>query len=148
MTRPSVLVLAAAAALAWALADDPSATAQNGHAHSPSVSAQVWSNGSEFSRALHASMTRMHEDMLSARPSDDADQDFLALMVPHHQGAVEMARLVLISGRDPLVRRLAEEIIASQQAEITAMQARLTILRNGADPDPGGFPALGATRGE
>jgi uncharacterized protein (DUF305 family) len=149
MMRPAVLVLAAAAALTWAFADDPSASAQNGnHAHSAPASPKAWSRGSEFSRALHDSMARMHEEMLSALPSGDADRDFLALMIPHHEGAVEMARFVLISGRDPLVRRLAEEIIASQQAEIAAMKARLAILRNGADPNPDGFPALGATRGE
>ena len=54
-----------------------------------------------------------------------------------------MARLLLIHGRDPLVRRLAEEIIAGQQAEIAAMEASLRILRRGADPDPGGFPSTG-----
>jgi uncharacterized protein (DUF305 family) len=68
-------------------------------------------------------------------------------MIPHHAGAVEMARLILIHGKDPLVRRLAEDIIASQQAEIAAMQGRVKILRQGADPDPGGYPALGSTRG-
>ena len=58
-----------------------------------------------------------------------------------------MARLVLIHGRDPLVRRLAEEIIATQQTEIAAMQARLKILKQGTDPSPDGYPALGSTRG-
>jgi hypothetical protein len=58
-----------------------------------------------------------------------------------------MARLVLIYGRDPLVRQLAEEIIAGQQAEIDAMQARFKLLDKGPDPSPGGFPALGGTRG-
>lgn len=58
-----------------------------------------------------------------------------------------MARLVLIHGKDPLVRRLAEEIIAGQQAEITAMEARLSILRKGDDPMPEGYPPLGGTRG-
>ena len=62
-------------------------------------------------------------------------------------GAVGMARLVLLHGRDPLLRRLAEEIIAGQPVEIAAMQQRLTILRVDRDPDPGGFPALGGTRG-
>jgi uncharacterized protein (DUF305 family) len=148
MIRSATLALVAAAALVWALTDVPRATAQSGdHAHPPPASAEAWFAGSEFSRALHASMERMHQAMLSARPSGDADQDFLALMIPHHEGAVEMARLVLISGRDPLVRRLAEEIIAGQQSEIAAMKARLAILRSGADPNPGGFPALGGIRG-
>jgi uncharacterized protein (DUF305 family) len=70
------------------------------------------------------------------------------MMIPHHRGAVKMARLVLTHGRDPLTRRLAEDIIASQTAEIGAMNGRLTILRGGEDPNPGGFPALNGTRGE
>ncbi len=83
----------------------------------------------------------------AAPMAGDPDKDFLAMMIPHHEGAVEMARLVLLHGRDPLVRKLAEEIIAGQQTEIGAMRERLAILRAGRDPDPGGFPALGGTRG-
>jgi uncharacterized protein (DUF305 family) len=75
-----------------------------------------------------------------------ADVDFLAMMIPHHQGAVEMARLVLIHGKDPLTRRLAEEIIASQTVEIAAMRRRLAILRHADNPDPGAFPTLHGTR--
>lgn len=96
---------------------------------------------------MHAAMAEMARAMGTAPMTGDPDRDFLAMMIPHHEGAVEMARLVLVHGRDPLVRKLAEEIIASQQAEITSMRARLDILRRGSDSDPGGFPALGGTRG-
>jgi hypothetical protein len=116
---------------------------QDGHAHRPADASQ----GDAFARALAAGMDKMHKDMMAARPTGNPDVDFLATMIPHHAGAVEMARLVLIHGRDPLVRRLAEEIIAGQQAEIAAMEARLRILRKGEDPDPGGYPSLGSTRG-
>jgi uncharacterized protein (DUF305 family) len=85
--------------------------------------------------------------MMSPSPTGNADVDFLATMIPHHAGAVDMARLVLIHGNDPLVRSLAEEIIANQQAEIAAMKARLAILQKGPDPQPGGFPSVGGTRG-
>ena len=101
----------------------------------------------EFAGAMHAAMQSMMAAMHGAAMSGDPDRDFLAMMIPHHEGAVEMARLVLVHGRDPLVRRLAEEIIAGQQTEIISMQRRFEILRSGSDPDPGGFPALGGTRG-
>ncbi|HET8539867.1 MAG TPA: DUF305 domain-containing protein [Anaeromyxobacter sp.] len=101
-----------------------------------------------FESEMDAGMARMMRDMHAPGYTGNADVDFLAMMIPHHEGAVEMARLVLVHGRDPLTRRLAEEIIASQTAEIAAMRERLAILRRGADPEPGGFPALQGTRGE
>jgi uncharacterized protein (DUF305 family) len=104
--------------------------------------------GSEFDRLVLAAMNKMHEDMAAPPLTGDADGDFLAMMIPHHAGAIEMARLVLIYGKDPLVRQLAEEIIASQQAEIAGMRARLEVLNQGPDPRPGGFPAVSGTRGE
>jgi uncharacterized protein (DUF305 family) len=104
--------------------------------------------GSQFDQLMSAAMSRMHEEMAAPRRTGDPDRDFLAMMIPHHAGAVEMARLVLIYGRDPLVRQLAEEIIAAQQAEIAGMRARLQVLDQGPDPRPGGFPAVGGTRGE
>lgn len=109
--------------------------------------ANAWAQGDEFARAIASGMDKMHRDMMAPLPTGNADVDFLATMIPHHAGAVEMARLVLIHGKDPLVRQLAEEIIAGQQAETAAMQARLKILQPGADPNPGGYPALGGTRG-
>lgn len=100
-----------------------------------------------FAGEMAAGMERMMRAMHAGVPTGDPDADFLAMMIPHHEGAVEMARLELVHGRDPLVRQLAEGIIASQQTEIEAMQARLEILRyRGAVGEPE-FPALGGTRG-
>ena len=65
-------------------------------------------------------MTKMMRGM-AARPSGDVDADFVAMMVPHHQGAIEMAVAVLRHGRNPRIRRLAQEIIVTQQEEIAAM---------------------------
>lgn len=110
--------------------------------------AQHQHGSGEFASGMQAGMAVMMKDMESAPMTNDSDKDFLAMMIPHHEGAVEMARLVLIHGKDPLVRRLAEEIIASQTIEIQAMKERLAILRKKADPEPGGFPSLGGTRGE
>jgi uncharacterized protein (DUF305 family) len=100
-----------------------------------------------YAHEMHTGMDRMMRDMHAAGASGDADVDFLAMMIPHHEGAVDMARLVLIHGRDPLVRQLAEEIISGQTTEIAAMRARLTRIRAGRDAEPDGFPALGSTRG-
>lgn len=119
------------------------AAAQHGHGGPPSPGQPR----ATFDAAMHGAMAGMTKAMETAPMTGDPDQDFMAMMIPHHEGAVEMARLVLLHGRDPLVRRLAEEIIASQQVEIAAMQKRLAILRSGRDMNPEGFPALGGTRG-
>ncbi len=100
----------------------------------------------EFGAEMHRAMKAMAEAMEAAPMSGDPDRDFLAMMIPHHQGAIDMARLVLIHGRDPLVRQLADEIIAAQQAEIQSMTARLRVLESSKDTDA--FPALSGTRGK
>jgi uncharacterized protein (DUF305 family) len=96
---------------------------------------------------MAAGMEHMMRELYASAPTGDPDADFLAMMIPHHEGAVEMARLELVHGRDPLVRQLAEGIIASQQTEIEAMRARLEILRHGRAAGEPEFPALGGTRG-
>ena len=101
-----------------------------------------------FESDMNAGMAQMMKDMHRPGYSGDPDIDFLAMMIPHHAGAVEMARLVLRDGRDPATRRLAEEIIAGQTIEIESMQRRMAALRQ---PRGAGrateFPSLGGTRG-
>ncbi len=102
---------------------------------------------SSFEADMNVGMARMMEDMHSPGYTGQPDTDFLAMMIPHHEGAVDMARLVLMHGRDPMVRQIAQEIIASQTVEIAAMRGRMAVLRAGPNLEPGGYPALGAVRG-
>jgi len=70
---------------------------------------------------LIASMKKMHMAMEAIKPSGESDLDFVRLMLPHHQGAIDMAKSQLLYGKDPQMRRLAQEIITDQQLEIELM---------------------------
>lgn len=85
---------------------------------------------SASTRAFEAAGARMHKDM--AIPySGNTDVDFVRGMIPHHMGAVDMARVELEFGKDPELRKLAEDIIAAQEKEIAFMKAWLA--RNAKD---------------
>ena len=71
--------------------------------------------------ALHTSMEQMHRAMGSVEASGNSDVDFVRLMLPHHQAAIDMAKTQLLYGTDPQMRRLAQEIITDQQSEIALM---------------------------
>jgi uncharacterized protein (DUF305 family) len=89
---------------------------QVSHSHNDRNSADpAWSG-------LIKSMENMHLAMGSVTQSGDSDADFVRLMLPHHQAAIEMAKTQLIYGKDPQMRRLAQEIITDQQSEIELMQ--------------------------
>ncbi len=126
---------------------NPKATAEgHGGSHSghgaPAAPSGLESH--PFVKEMDRDMSKMMEDMHAPGYSGNWDIDFLTMMIPHHQGAIDMARLVLIHGKDPLTRTVAEEIIASQQAEIEAMKARLIRLKQA---PTGEFPSLEGTRG-
>jgi hypothetical protein len=72
-----------------------------------------------------SAMTKMMIEM-GIRPSGDVDTDFVAMMVPHHQGAIEMAQAELRYGHNEPLRRMAQEIIVTQLQEITAMRLSLS----------------------
>ena len=69
-----------------------------------------------------AAMKKMMHDMAAVKPTGDVDRDFVDMMVPHHQGAIDMAMAVLRHGRNEQLKRLAQEIIVTQQQEIAAMR--------------------------
>jgi hypothetical protein len=104
------------------------------HAHTASAAPSSASTEAEFLAANGAAMNKMMADMTVA-PTADVDRDFVAMMVPHHQGAIDMAQLILRYGKNEQLKRLAQEIIVTQQQEIAAM--RLAI----GDPLPPSIPS-------
>jgi uncharacterized protein (DUF305 family) len=107
--------------------DNPSGRAPSaadphaGHGGAASSPGSAAMSGSEVSKALHASHATMDRQMMRVPMTGDPDRDFLAMMIPHHQGAIDMARIVIAGGTRPEVRKFAEDIIAHQQAEIDLM---------------------------
>ena len=80
------------------------------------------STGSAMQKELMQGMDQMNQDMMAAAQYKDPDVAFAAGMLPHHIGAVKMAEVELKYGKDPEMRKLAEDIINAQQAEIEQMQ--------------------------
>lgn len=72
--------------------------------------------------ALTGSVKKMHVAMGSITSSGNSDVDFVRLMLPHHQAAIDMAKTQLLNGKDPQLRRLAQQVITDQQSEIELMQ--------------------------
>jgi uncharacterized protein (DUF305 family) len=91
---------------------------------STGIAAQTGSDAPE-ARALRDASTAMHAGMTGVRQSGDPDRDFVASMIPHHQGAIDMATIELQFGKDAETRQLAEQIITAQQQQIAEMNAWL-----------------------
>ena len=83
-----------------------------------------------FAQELMQSMEVMDKDMMAAPMTGDPDHDFCAMMIPHHQGAIDMAKAILLHGKDDVVQRLAQEIIVTQGQEIEVMRLRLAAMQS------------------
>jgi hypothetical protein len=119
----SLATTASVAATSFALAEDPARTDHlRGTVPIRYVADRLdHSEEQPFLSENDAAMKKMMEDM-TIQPTGDVDRDFVAMMVPHHQGAVDMAKAELKYGHNEQLRRLAQEIVAAQQQEITVMR--------------------------
>jgi hypothetical protein len=79
---------------------------------------------------LDQSMAVMSRDMKQAPMSGNPDHDFARMMIPHHQGAIDMAKVELVHGKNPVLRRLAQEIIVTQRSEIDVLRMQLDAMRS------------------
>ena len=103
-------------------------------APSPVVTAEA-----PFTIENNAAMEKMMADM-TVKPTGDVDRDFVAMMIPHHQGAIAMAQAMLRHGQNEQLRRLAQEIIVTQQQEIATMRLAIGEPPNQSQPAPASDP--------
>ena len=138
--RKMIIYLTAAlstvAAVRMTAAQERAATlAAQQHTNSgPRAPAAATDNETDFLAANDAAMNKMMADMTVA-PTGDIDRDFVAMMVPHHQGAIDMALTILRFGKSEQLKRLAQEIIVTQLQEIAAMKLAV------GEPLPPSLPA-------
>jgi uncharacterized protein (DUF305 family) len=111
---------AIAGAVFLAVLASPLVIAQQAHHSAPPSMAASGDEGA-FLRENEAAMTKMMKDM-AATPTGDIDRDFVAMMIPHHQGAIDMAAIELKYGKNEQLRRLAQQIVVDQTQEIAAMK--------------------------
>ena len=112
--RRSVALTAAALLLAA-----PAAMAQTTQqVHPPMPGAPSGAAMAQHRPEMRQAMEKMNRDMTGAPMTGNPDRDFAAMMVPHHQGALDMARAYLQEGKDPEMRRMAEKTIQDQEKDI------------------------------
>lgn len=84
-------------------------------------------SGNNVAAALSAATQKMYRDMTAVHGSD-TDRAFAQMMIPHHQGAVDMAKIEMAHGRDPRLRHMAQDMITHQQQQIGMMRGILVDL--------------------
>ncbi|TQK01155.1 protein of unknown function (DUF305) [Pseudoduganella lurida] len=127
--KPMYLLAACLWAGACAAQDMPFMPAHM-HAHASTIAsaappAFVASSAKPYAALADDAMAVMDDDMRRAPMNGDPGHDFVTMMIPHHQGAIDMAKAILVHGTDPELRNLAQGIIAEQQNEINVMRAWL-----------------------
>lgn len=130
MINPFRITAAAGAlALALPLAAAPAGAQEHAHHHGGGSNAAppvfVASTAKPFGALMDDAMAVMDAGMRQAPMNGVSEHDFSTMMIPHHQGAVDMAKALLLTTRDPVLRNLALGIITEQQNEIKLMQAWL-----------------------
>ncbi len=133
----SLATTASVAATSFALAQDP----MRAYHVRGAMPIQYVADRSDYSSEQpflsenDAAMNKMMADM-TIKPTGDIDSDFVAMMVPHHQGAIDMAKAELKYGHNEQLRRLAQQIVATQQREITVMQDAVSDGKSSAAQSP------------
>ena len=117
----SLATTASVAATSFALAQDPTRTHHVRGAVQYAADRQEHLEEQPFLSENATAMHKMMADMI-IKPTGDIDRDFVEMMVPHHQGAVDMAKAELKYGHNEQLRRLAQQIVATQQHEIEVMR--------------------------
>jgi hypothetical protein len=111
--------------VAPALADEP---LHGGHQHDATGErprAFEATRDRPFAVLMDDAMSIMNDGMARAPMNGNVDHDFASMMIPHHQGAIDMAKSELLYGKNPVLRRLAQEIVVTQGSEIAVMQSEL-----------------------
>jgi uncharacterized protein (DUF305 family) len=133
----SLAATASVTATSFALAEDPARTDQRYRAMPIQYVTDRTDHSEEkaFLSANAAAMREMMADM-AIKPTGDIDRDFIAMMIPHHQGAVDMAKEELEYGHDEQIRRLAQEIVTGQRHQIKVMRGAVAVRKLSAAQSP------------
>lgn len=93
-------------------------------ANADDMKMNMGAHASPADKAFMTGMQKMMKDM-AVKPTGNTDKDFVLMMMPHHQGAIDMAKVELQYGEDPMLRKLATDIVTAQEQEIAEMKSWL-----------------------